>query len=202
MNNAAEAQATAMTKREKILKAAGLVFSRKGFYRTTMDEIAQEAGTAKGTLYYNFPSKAKLFAATVTEGMEEIIDQVERELESDLPFKEHLRHLIRSNFLLYLKYSDLSKIVFNEITSGIDDEVLDEIEKVRVRYIDFISDLLRQGQERGYLREIDTRLAAVGLVGFLDNLCNYYLKNDRMLDREELIDTMFAVLSSGLLIKK
>jgi AcrR family transcriptional regulator len=202
MNYAAEAWATAMTKREKILIAAGLIFSKKGSYRATMDEIAQEAGVAKGTLYYNFPSKAKLFAATVTEGMEEIIGQVEKELESDLPFKEHLRHLIRSNFLLYLKYSDLSKIVFNEITSGIDDEVLDEIEKVRVRYIDFISDLLRQGQERGYLKEIDTRLAAVGLVGFLDNLCNYYLKNERMLDREALIDIMFTVLSSGLLIKE
>jgi len=197
-----EEQTSAMTKREKILIAAGLVFSKKGFYRATMDEIAQEAAVAKGTLYYNFPSKSKLFAATVTEGMEEIIGQVEKELESDLPFKEHLRHLIRSNFLLYLKYSDLSKIVFNEITSGIDDEVLEEIEKVRVRYIDFISDLLRQGQERGYLKEIDTRLAAVGLVGFLDNLCNYYLKNDRILDREELIDTMFAVLSSGLLIER
>jgi len=197
-----EERTAAMTKREKILIAAGLVFSKKGFYRATMDEIAQEAAVAKGTLYYNFPSKAKLFAATVTEGMEEIIGQAEKELESDLPFKEHLRHLIRSNFLLYLKYSDLSKIVFNEITSGIDDEVLEEIEKVRVRYIDFISDLLRQGQERGYLKEIDTRLAAVGLVGFLDNLCNYYLKNDRILDREELIDTMFAVLSSGLLIER
>jgi AcrR family transcriptional regulator len=197
-----EERTAVMTKREKILIAAGLIFSKKGFYRATMDEIAREAAVAKGTLYYNFPSKSKLFAATVTEGMEEIIGQVKKELESDLPFKEHLRHLIRSNFLLYLKYSDLSKIVFNEITSGIDDEVLDEIEKVRVRYIEFISDLLRQGQERGYLKEIDTRLAAVGLVGFLDNLCNYYLKNERMLDREELIDTMFAVLSSGLLVER
>jgi AcrR family transcriptional regulator len=197
-----EERTAVMTKREKILIAAGLIFSKKGFYRATMDEIAREASVAKGTLYYNFPSKSKLFAATVTEGMEEIIGQVEKELESDLPFKDHLRHLIRSNFLLYLKYSNLSKIVFNEITSGIDDEVLDEIEKVRVRYIDFISDLLRQGQERGYLKEIDARLAAVGLVGFLDNLCNYYLKNERMLDREELIDTMFAVLSSGLLIER
>jgi AcrR family transcriptional regulator len=197
-----EERTAAMTKREKILIAAGLVFSTKGFYRATMDEIAREASVAKGTLYYNFPSKAKLFAATVTEGMEEIIGQVEQELESDLPFREHLRHLIRSNFLLYLKYSDLSKIVFNEITSGIDDEVLDEIEKVRVRYIDFIADLLREGQTRGYLKEIDTRLAAVGLVGFLDNLCNYYLKNEKMLDREELIDIMFTVLSAGLLAER
>ena len=100
---------------------------------------------------------------------------------------------------LYLKYSDLSKIVFNELTSGIDNDVLEEIEKVRLRYIDFVSDLLRQGQERGYLKEIDTRLAAVGIVGFLDNLCNYYLKNHEMLDQETLINIMFSILSSGLL---
>ena len=188
-----------MIKRKKILEAAATVFSQKGFHQATMDEIAKEAGVAKGTLYYNFPGKSKLFAATVTEGMEKIIGQVKKELESDLPFKEHLRKLIRSNLLLYLKYSDLSKIVFNELTSGIDNDVLEEIEKVRLRYIDFISGLLRQGRERGYLKEIDTRLAAVGIVGFLDSLCNYYLKNHEVLDQETLIDIMFSILSSGLL---
>jgi AcrR family transcriptional regulator len=188
-----------VTKRKKILEAAATVFSQKGFHQAKMDEIAKQAGVAKGTLYYNFSGKSKLFAATVTEGMEKIIGQVEKELESDLPFKEHLRKLIRSNLFLYLKYSDLSKIVFNELTSGIDNDVLEEIEKVRLRYIDFVSDLLRQGQERGYLKEIDTRLAAVGIVGFLDNLCNYYLKNHEMLDQETLIDIMFSILCSGLL---
>jgi len=188
-----------VTKRKKILEAAATVFSQKGFRQAKMDEIAKQAGVAKGTLYYNFSGKSKLFAATVTEGMEKIIGQVEKELESDLPFKEHLRKLIRSNLFLYLKYSDLSKIVFNELTSGIDNDVLEEIEKVRLRYIDFVSDLLRQGQERGYLKEIDTRLAAVGIVGFLDNLCNYYLKNHEMLDQETLIDIMFSILCSGLL---
>jgi AcrR family transcriptional regulator len=191
-----------MTKREKILKASVLVFSQKGFHQAGMDEIAKKAGVAKGTLYYNFSSKSKLFATTVTEGMEEIISQVEKELESDLPFKEHFGKLIRSNFLLYLKYRDLSKIVFNELTSGVGSDVLEEIEKVRLRYIDFISDLLRQGQERGYLKKVDTRLAAVGIIGFLDSLCNHYLKNDGMLDRERLIDTMFTILSAGLLIKQ
>ena len=188
-----------MIKRKKILEAAATVFSQKGFHQATMDEIAKEAGVAKGTLYYNFSGKSKLFAATVTEGMEKIIGQVERELESDLPFKEHLRKLIRSNLLLYLKYSDLSKIVFNELTSGIDNDVLEKIEKVRLRYIDFVSDLLRQGQERGYLKEIDTRLAAVGIIGLMDSLCNYYLKNHEVLDQETLIDIMFSILSSGLL---
>jgi len=62
-----EERTAAMTKREKTLIAAGLVFSKKGFYRATMDEIAQEAAVAKGTLYYNFSGKSRLFAATAIE---------------------------------------------------------------------------------------------------------------------------------------
>ena len=76
-----------VTKRKKILEAAATVFSQKGFHQAKMDEIAKQAGVAKGTLYYNFSGKSKLFAATVTEGMEKIIGQVEKELESDLPLK-------------------------------------------------------------------------------------------------------------------
>ncbi len=186
-------------KRKKILEAAANVFSQKGFHQAKMDEIAKRAGVAKGTLYYNFASKSKLFAATVTEGMEKIIGELEKELESDLPFKEHLRKLIRSNFLMYLKYRDLSTIVFNELTSGVGSEVLEEIGKVRLRYIDFISDLLSEGQKRGYLKAVDERLAAVGFIGFLDSLCNYYLKSHSHLEQEAFIDTIFTILSSGLL---
>ena len=186
-------------KRKKILEAAATVFSQKGFHQATMEEIAKEAGVAKGTLYYNFDNKSKLFAATVTEGMEEIIGEVKKELASELPFKEHFRKLIRSNFLSYLKYRDLSTIVFNELTSGVGSDVLEEIGKVRLRYIDFISDLLGEGQKRGYLKVVDERLAAVGIIGFLDGLCNYYLKGNGHLEEEVFIDTMFTVLSSGLI---
>jgi AcrR family transcriptional regulator len=188
-----------LIKRKKILEAAATVFSQKGFHQATMDEIAKGAGVAKGTLYNNFASKSKLFAATVTEGMEEIIGEVEKEFASELPFKEHFRKLIRSNFLSYLKYRDLSTIVFNELTSGVGNEVLEEIGKVRLRYIDFISKLLSEGQRRGYLKAVDERLAAVGIIGFLDSLCNYYLKSHGQLEQEVFIDTMFTVLSAGLL---
>ncbi|HOO89446.1 MAG TPA: TetR/AcrR family transcriptional regulator [Syntrophales bacterium] len=191
-----------VNKRKKILKAAATVFSQKGFHQATMDEIAKEAEVAKGTLYYTFTSKSKLFAATVTEGMEEIIGEVEKELTSELPFKEHFRKLIRTNFLLYLKYRDLSTIVFNELTSGVGSDVLEEIGRVRQRYVDFISDLLDEGHKRGYLKEVNDTLAAVGVIGFLDGLCNYYLKGNGHPEQEAFIDTMFTVLSSGLLEHK
>lgn len=189
-----------MTKKQKILKAAQQVFSQKGFHQAQMDEIAKRAKVAKGTLYYNFSSKSELFATTVTKGMEEIVEKVEEELNSDLPFTDHFKQLIRVNISLYLKYSDLSKIVFNELSSGIDTPVLKDIEEVRNRYINFITDLLQHGQEKGYIKEINLKLAAVGIVGLLDNLCNYYMRNTSVSDQDSLVETMYTILSSGLII--
>jgi AcrR family transcriptional regulator len=50
-------------KRERILDAAQQLFVRYGVKRTSIDDVAREAGIAKGTVYLSFNSKAELFAA-------------------------------------------------------------------------------------------------------------------------------------------
>lgn len=48
-------------KREAILDAALTLFGRYGYRRTSIDDIAREAGVAKGTVYLYVPSKEALF---------------------------------------------------------------------------------------------------------------------------------------------
>ena len=45
----------------KLYEAAVTLIAEQGFSATTVDEIAERAGVAKGTVYYNFASKAELF---------------------------------------------------------------------------------------------------------------------------------------------
>src|SRR4030042_5154694 len=116
--------------RNKILNAAVKAFSRNGFHQARMDDIAETAGVSKGTLYYNFESKSLLFCATVTEGMEDVMEEIRENLKSDLRFTDHLRKLIDVNVDMYLRYSDLAQIVFNEVSSGIDESVLQNIDQV------------------------------------------------------------------------
>ncbi len=167
-----------------------------------MEAIAEAAGVAKGTLYYNYLSKSALFSAVVTDGMEVIIEQIRSRLSSDLPFHEHLRKLVEHNISLYLKYSDLTRIVFSELTRGMNEQVLQEIEGVRERYVDFIADQLRVGQTEGYLRPVDLKLAAVGLVGLVENLCAYHLKNPRRATRKKIVETVYTLLVNGLFTKR
>ena len=53
--------------KEKILAVAEKLFSRFGFHKTSMDEIAKIARKAKGSLYYHFASKENLFREVVSK---------------------------------------------------------------------------------------------------------------------------------------
>jgi len=46
---------------DQILEAAEKLFAQKGFYSTTVGEIAEKAGIAKGTIYLYFRDKRDLF---------------------------------------------------------------------------------------------------------------------------------------------
>ena len=185
--------------KNRILDAAARAFSRNGFHQAKMDDIAETAGVSKGTLYYNFESKSLLFSATVTEGMDTIIEIIRENLQSELPFIEHFRKLIELNVTMYLEYRDLARIVFNEVSSGIDGSVLRDIERVRGRFIDFMAEQLRAGQKDGRIRPCDLRLASVTVTGMIDSLANLVVRYPDSVTTDEIVEFLFSFLARGLL---
>ena len=63
-------QESRLQTRESLLEAATNVFSRRGFYEASVDEIAEEAGFSKGAVYSNFASKQDLFIALLDRHLE------------------------------------------------------------------------------------------------------------------------------------
>jgi len=81
--------------RDSILSVADRLFSRFGFHKTSMDEIAKIARKAKGSLYYHFASKEELFREVVSnefEGMKVILSQIvdDKSLEPMAKLKKYL----------------------------------------------------------------------------------------------------------------
>ncbi|TVL90901.1 TetR/AcrR family transcriptional regulator [Streptomyces sp. SAJ15] len=64
--------------RRKLFDAAVTLIAEQGFSRTTVDEIAERAGVAKGTVYYNFASKTVLFEELLRHGIELLTDSLQR----------------------------------------------------------------------------------------------------------------------------
>jgi AcrR family transcriptional regulator len=62
--------------RTAILKAAQDLFGAQGFAATSMDQIAQAGGVAKGAVYHHFPSKELVFEAVFEQVSAEVAAQV------------------------------------------------------------------------------------------------------------------------------
>lgn len=188
--------------RDRILDAAASVFAASGYYRTRMDDIALAAGVAKGTLYYHFPGKADLFRAVATEGLEMLLRETKAALDENVPFAEQLRLVLDRTISLYLEYDKLAQIFFNELTSGLDAEVREDIEVVQVKVQTFLSDLLEEGNRSGSLRVPCPSLAAAGLTGMLDGMCRLSLRHPERHTPEQVKESMLAMLIGGLVLER
>ena len=89
--------------REGLINAAVSVFSKKGFYKASMDDIAAEAEVAKGTLYYYFKNKSELFKTVVVEGINYLTDELIKIVNNsnDSSFMTSLSYVI--NYIITAK---------------------------------------------------------------------------------------------------
>src|SRR5579883_3501693 len=75
---------------ELILQEAEKVLMEKGYYETSIDEIAARVGIAKGTVYLHFPSKEDLVVAIFQRDMERILQSVDAVIASGLTARARL----------------------------------------------------------------------------------------------------------------
>ena len=70
-------------RKQRILKGALEVFKSNGLEGATMDQIAQQSGFGKATLYYYFKSKEDVFSAILEDGWENIWESLEPIIADD-----------------------------------------------------------------------------------------------------------------------
>lgn len=82
----AEAEAT----REALLEAAEAVFYAKGVARTSLEEVARQAGMTRGAVYWHFKNKGDLFAALLDRvrlPFQELVEEVHADSHNDSPLE-------------------------------------------------------------------------------------------------------------------
>jgi AcrR family transcriptional regulator len=146
-------------KEEQLLQAAKQLFSRFGFKKTTVDEIAEAAGVSKRTLYEVFDSKEKILA--------------ELAISEALSFRKHLIGEMRvledpvAKFRLFCEMSThyfdqnpfLGQVLFDE--ADLYQPFLgDEIHVIEDGMREIIANLLREGVRKGIYRDMNVTAIA------------------------------------------
>jgi len=76
--------------KERLLESAKILFSQKGYYATSVEDIVESAGLSKGAFYFYFKSKEELFKSLVEEMHLSIVKRLESFLERELPLEDAL----------------------------------------------------------------------------------------------------------------
>ncbi|MFF4745569.1 TetR/AcrR family transcriptional regulator [Streptomyces sp. NPDC001268] len=157
--------------RAKLYEAAVTLIAEQGFSATTVDEIAERAGVAKGTVYYNFKSKTELFeellrfgVGLLTASLQEAADEAERRGGTKI---EALDRMIRAGLVFIDRYPAFTQLYVAELWRT-NRAWQSTLMVVRQQAVAVVETVLREGVERGELsEEIDIPLTAAALVGMV-----------------------------------
>ena len=86
-------QSVKRDKRECILQAAASLFMKEGYFKVTMDMVAEKAGVAKGTLYLYFKNKDELFACVIQSRVQKVLNDAVRVVDASRSLDELIENL-------------------------------------------------------------------------------------------------------------
>jgi TetR/AcrR family transcriptional repressor of mexJK operon len=95
---------------DSIVCAAQKRFGRFGLGKTTMNEIAEDVGMGKASLYYYFPDKEAIFAAVIKKEQTEFITEMNKMIESDIDPSSQLKKYVKLRNSYFQKFLNLSKL--------------------------------------------------------------------------------------------
>lgn len=97
-----------------ILRSARELFHKKGFYGTTMEDIAEHSGFDRRTIYNHFKNREDIFAALISGILSDITAVFNEITEDKSTILEKLRRLVLLLLDLYIEHSQLLNIFMSE----------------------------------------------------------------------------------------
>jgi TetR/AcrR family acrAB operon transcriptional repressor len=183
----------------RILEAASKLITHYGFDKTTMEEIAREAGVSKGALYLIWSSKDQLFEALLGHEMNRLLDDLKARVERDPQggaISNQYRHTVialRLNPLMCAQYARDSRILGDFVRRQ-------DANRYSQRMI-LGAESVRQMQTAGLLRadirpQVITYLLSVIALGFMS--IGSVLPENEAPALEEVGEALAAMMQTGL----
>ena len=157
--------------KEKIVESALISFSKYGYDRTRMEDIAEAAKVSKGTLYLYFRSKEELFYAISERNITKLKEQLSTLFTTK---KEDLILNVEKFYDNFHKEigQDFEKVFFEIIAESSRNSRLQKmLYEQRIKAFDVIIEYLNLQVQRGFInKDTDIKAIAAGLVALFDGL--------------------------------
>lgn len=189
-------------KRLALIDAALAVFSRVGFAAAKMDDVADEAGVSKGTVYLYFESKEKLFEGMVKAKMDPMLNNVEEVLAQSTQTATKRLRAHMAFFYKKILDSDRRQIMRLIMSEGPNFPHLAEFYHANIlsRGQAMINDILQQGITNGEFREMNGHGLTQNVVagGLIAGIWKLVFDPFQPIDLDAYFETHIDLILNGL----
>ena len=186
--------------RKEILSAAEKVFAAKGFFRTTMNEIAEAAEFGTGTLYKYFSSKEDLYFTLIDEKTGEINRLAKVELSQKTSVKGRIERVLRLQFAFIEENRDFFRIYISERNRfewTVKEDLGKGIHDKMVAYIEILAKVVKEGIREGELKSMDPMDLAHALVGIVNSFVFEWLISPQPYPLVSKVETVLDIFLRG-----
>ncbi|MDI7742037.1 TetR/AcrR family transcriptional regulator [Lysinibacillus fusiformis] len=184
--------------RGRIIKESIDLFDKKGFSKTSIQDIVDTIGVTKGTFYYYFKSKQELLMDIhlnyIKELLKEQVDILKDEYISCQEKMKKLIYLIIQNIKVHGK----SARVFTREVRHLDEEQLILVNSYRREFRINLQKLIEEGIEKGEFRDQKrSDIVIFGILGMVNRSYNWY-NPDGEVSEEELVNIYMDLILNGI----
>ncbi len=184
-------------RRGDLLRAARKVFATRGYHDAKIDDIAAQAGVAKGTFYLYFKDKRSIFVELLDALFERIAKAILRvDVAQDVP--EQVKHNIRAILAVLLDEPETTRLLLTH-AAGLDTEFLEHLQAFDQGVRALLTESLEDGQRLKIVAPGDPALYAVFAIGALKEVLLTSATAASPVDREAIVKGLYSLLEHGFL---
>lgn len=184
-------------RRREVIDAAAVVFARRGYHATSIDDLIAATGLTRGGLYHYTASKQELLVAVVEQLLEPLLDRAAEILAAPQTPEVHLRRLMRA-WLEHVASHRAHVIVFGQERHTLEhDPGWDAVRDARARFEQLLADVIARGRADGSFSLPDPQLGLLMLLGLVNYTPQWYSPSGRLAP-EQIADLYCDMLLDGI----
>lgn len=184
--------------RTALLDAAARRYARFGPRKTTMEEVARDAGFSRATAYKHFASKDALYRALLERSTRGFVDEVRLCIAAPAGARAKLRRIVEIAHGVYSQSPVLLGALARDDEMRIEAIASEAMRTQESEIIGLLAEVLRAGIEAHAIREVDPELVAYLMFHLGNVLVTRELSGRRDFPLKKILDAMDDLIDRGL----
>lgn len=183
-------------KKAAIFSVAALAFAKKGYYNTSMDEIAQILGITKPTLYKYFKNKGELLSACQLEAIERFIPACQAAKDHKGSSIDKLK--VYFQYFIDFSTSDIGRALFEIEMTNMEKHTAQAYKEGRKKVDHIIREIVEEGIQNGEIDpDLEPKMVALSLFGAFNFIPKWYQFSGEHTS-QEIGDQYFKIFFEGI----